>query len=751
MGRASESEQTGSVGVSEATGKFGRIGFGFAEITRHDNGTDVFLMARDRRLWDLGLTMAAQIKGGPSWFKEPVRDAAGAVVGWWFRDDNGEHLQDWVDHALPHLLVMHNLEEDISYWVLVDNDAIISTGKGAKVLVPLTQRVDEHSRDALIAIASSVRVAPRWEGSAWAGATSLSQRDLVRYALIAPRLVAPHPNAGIREPLTAAQAIAMAAQVRDMEIREAVDNGNLRPLDELRRATDPGWRLFAAMLGRVRTGDAEELAQVHRGIEKSPMRAAAAASGAACLLEEGRADEAIRILEAELAQDYALPVDHAWLVVQLARACGEAGQYERARALAASFQALSVTHAEDLTATALAGAGVGILFRLSDWGSVDLENVIASSDTIVGWWRSQTRGWALGAAVAETFRTWSRDTSTRFANSDPANDQLVAAMLNATLIGDHGAWAALMQVHGMNVLSRTGRDSEPAAVKAAVDALRLGGDVKGIEKAVRRVVVDGPASAVAELADSLDLDAMTPTSVGATLTLLREAGAALSPGAAERISAWLLGVLEEPKHFVATTRPSFLLRQTLVETLSGVMQGAASTSTHEAIADAFLSRDAVTDELEARAWAGVLVRLADAAWTDARVSTARARLSDNERLRRALQQVARPRDPLARDELLAEIRRGSPEALAAWRTLHDLPADAAAEALEGLARLLEERARDASPGVTYGYTYDIGALLAQMSAVYPDAARWEELTQYLEHPSVADGNRSGPLGQLATH
>jgi hypothetical protein len=38
MARASESEQIGSVGVSEVTGKFGRIGFGFAEIARHELG-----------------------------------------------------------------------------------------------------------------------------------------------------------------------------------------------------------------------------------------------------------------------------------------------------------------------------------------------------------------------------------------------------------------------------------------------------------------------------------------------------------------------------------------------------------------------------------------------------------------------------------------------------------------------------------------------------------------------------------------
>jgi hypothetical protein len=49
MARASEQEQKGSAGASEVTGKFARIGWGFAEITRHDNGID------------LGLTLGAQV------------------------------------------------------------------------------------------------------------------------------------------------------------------------------------------------------------------------------------------------------------------------------------------------------------------------------------------------------------------------------------------------------------------------------------------------------------------------------------------------------------------------------------------------------------------------------------------------------------------------------------------------------------------------------------------------------------------
>jgi hypothetical protein len=92
MARASESEQIGSAGVSEVTGKFGRIGFGFAEIARQDNGTDVFLMARDTRRFDLGLTLAAQIKGGESYFSRPQRDDNRRVAGWWLTDSDGAHI-----------------------------------------------------------------------------------------------------------------------------------------------------------------------------------------------------------------------------------------------------------------------------------------------------------------------------------------------------------------------------------------------------------------------------------------------------------------------------------------------------------------------------------------------------------------------------------------------------------------------------------------------------------------------------------
>ena len=57
---------TGNIGETEVTAKLERLGWCVAPNPRHDVGTDLWLTARDSRLFDLGLAIGAQVKGGPS-------------------------------------------------------------------------------------------------------------------------------------------------------------------------------------------------------------------------------------------------------------------------------------------------------------------------------------------------------------------------------------------------------------------------------------------------------------------------------------------------------------------------------------------------------------------------------------------------------------------------------------------------------------------------------------------------------------
>jgi len=750
MARASKSEQTGSIGVSEVTGKFGRIGFGFAEITRHDNGTDVFLMARDVRRFDLGLTLAAQIKGGDSYFGRPEKDSDGHIKGWWFADPDGAHIDDWLRHGLPYVLVMHDLNADISYWVHITEDAIVSTGKGKKILVPAHQRVDEDSREALITIAATTRPAPAWEGTAWRGAASILDRDLVRFALVVPRLVAPHPSAQIEAPLSASQGIAMVMQARIYDIERLRDRG-LVPLDDREGggADDWYWRLYAALYRRVTIGEVDHLAEMQQGAPNSAAAVAAAVAAAACLMEEDRADEAVKLLEKALEADKEEPVDHAWMSVQLARGYAETGRLDEARALAASVQGLAATHSTDATATAIAGAGAQLLFSLLGWGEGDVGKTIEAADTSASWWRQQTRGRALADALDRTYREWTYDESIRWSASDTSNDQLHAASLNASLVGAQGDWRQLAGELGKDMLVRLNRYSAAAEAQSGVSQLRYAGSARALKDAVGRLVSDGPAISITDATRGIDLDRLTHTSAKATLELLRHGGAVLAEDVADGVVSWLVRTVSEPDEFIRRVRPAFDVETALADTLAGVLRS-ANLQSHKTVIDYLAAKAPVEDELVARSWARVVRRLPQACDAEA-VSHALENAEDGHRLLRdALRGVAANHIESVRDVLLADIlESGSPDALSAWGEVRTLPAEAMERAIDHIVSQLAERRASASSGVIRGWDIDQPRNLVVINKFHGARAQWTPLVEYIEDRNVYSGEKAGALEALA--
>lgn len=750
MARASETEQTGSVGVSEATGKFARIGFGFAEITRHDNGTDVFLMARDARLFDLGLTLAAQIKGGPSYFSRPEHDAEGRVAGWWFADSDGKHIDDWISHGLPFLLVVHNLDEDITYWVHVTNEAVVSTGKGKKLLIPVDQRVDEESRDELIRIAASTRAAPVWDGSAWRGADSLLDRDVLRHALLVPRLIAPHPNASRSDPLEPEQAIAMVMQARVADLFHRAESGHVPKPDRLPSDATWEWQFFAALHRRVTTGEVDHLADLRLSAPSPETAAAAAIAAAASLMEEGRADDASQILKEAIDIDTAEPIDHAWLAVQLGRAYAEIGRVDEARRLAASVQGIAATHSSDVTATAIAGAGVHLLFGLSDWGERDVAQVIEAGDTAATWWRQQRRGWALGESLARAFREWTWDRSFIFTSGDAAHDQLVAAGLGAGFTGIQGEWRGLACLLGKDMLIRLDKDSPVSEARAGLNQLLLSGEHKDVGKAATRLTLDGPALAVTEVANTLDLEHLTHTTAQAALELLSKGGKVLDPATADNAVRWLLATLTDPTIFAERVRPTFLIDHVLVGTLAAILPSATDDA-HLLVAQHLEAAGSVTDQLLATDWSRVVAALAPGAWDSDRAGRMLASVSgSHQTLQDAVQRIAVDYIDSVRDELQARISQGSLPALNSWGDVTTLPATTVSEALVHLAEQLDMRRTSAASGVVTGWSHNSPHAMVVLNLNHEGEAIWEPLVAYLEDQNVDSAEKAEAYRALAS-
>ncbi|MDV7178267.1 DUF4365 domain-containing protein, partial [Micrococcus yunnanensis] len=271
--RAPTNEATGTSGESEVLAQFQRLGWAGVIDSRHDTGTDLYLRPRDARRYELGAFMGAQVKTGSSYFKSPQKDAEGTITGWWFAENDREHFDDWLRHALPHVVILRDQDRNLSFWVHVTAERVVPTGKGAKILVPVSQTVDEDHNEQLSDVALTQLPTPTWDGTAWTGAVHLAPADGVRHALITPRLIAPHRNLD-PDSITGLEALAMQVLFRDdLErllnpmslLAFGTENDTERKglaLDDAREADDWCWRATAALHLWHYRGEADELLQL---------------------------------------------------------------------------------------------------------------------------------------------------------------------------------------------------------------------------------------------------------------------------------------------------------------------------------------------------------------------------------------------------------------------------------------------------------------------------------------------------------
>jgi Domain of unknown function (DUF4365) len=71
-----------------------------------------------------GRLLALQIKSGESYFHEPVPD------GFVYRGDS-EHLEYWLNHTLPVVVVICNPLFQEAYWQVIAEETIEKTSRGA--------------------------------------------------------------------------------------------------------------------------------------------------------------------------------------------------------------------------------------------------------------------------------------------------------------------------------------------------------------------------------------------------------------------------------------------------------------------------------------------------------------------------------------------------------------------------------------------------------------------------------------------
>ena len=468
--RMPRSQQRGSRGVAAVSLEFEKLGWGPVSNAPQDLGIDLFVHARLQQ-HDPGLVVGVQVKAGKSGFREP-RPEDGELVGWWHRDRDKRHFDYWVTHGLPILLVLHDLDTGKSYWVHVTQVGVISTGKGAKILVRRDQTIAESNVDALMAAAAQLKAVPEFEGSAFTfGIDRVPSTGHWRYALIAPRLIGPDPRQHIEGPIEAVEAVALLARGRFDGLRNLAEAQDGVPDPECVPADARwGWQFVGAIWAWATKGSLEGLKSVQRS---APDRRRAAASGVllACGLSRlERHREAIAVLDGLAVCEDMDTVDSGWLLVQRARIHTDLGDFGAARSDAIEAQRIFFAGRDDPTVSALRASATWVLYVTS--GSVvdqpeltapasedeleearreretarreEFRGLLVASDTTVSWWRSQHVALALSREQDSSFESWADDTPRTYLGRRPMPEtELFAADRDARQLQALGLQPAL--------------------------------------------------------------------------------------------------------------------------------------------------------------------------------------------------------------------------------------------------------------------------------------------------------------------
>ncbi len=726
--RASPTSPAGSSGQSYVTALLEALGWGVApNPVEHDLGTDLWVSPRDPRRFDLAVMLGIQVKNGDSWFDEPgtVEDRS----GWWFRDSR-EHFDYWLNHAVPHIVVLRMPTTGLAYWVHVNKQTFQDTGKSGKVFVPDDQVLGADALPTLVDIATSVRPRPRWSGSAWSGAPDLAPSDLLRHALLAPRLVAPHPNAGVRA-LSAHEAIALLTAGRFGEL------DRYRLLSEDTERTGWGWDFFSALLEFLQSGNHDLLRECVQGTKVPHERAASAAAFAAVLVESGAHDEALQALEGPLGADDGSPIDHAWLQVHRARSLAETGHSSDAVDLAVNAQALPARYPEDVTAAAIATGGASLVFRAADVVTGNVAAYISSSDTEASWWRAQAISWGLSTLFDESFRRWGGPRRELRISNDNGAYRLRGVSLVAGFTPLHGAWC-----DAISTLAKSDLMSGALTIAdAATDLtdLRLSGRVKAIERGVANLLKYGPAEAVRAAGDQIDLNRCTRTDARSSIELVVRGADVLDVTTAAAAARWAMQGKAELEVWARRVQLGSIVEDQLAAVLKALAP-VVSTQVLDEIRKHLITLQPLDNQGAAHAWASVVAAVPETSWTANEVEALLGRSGDHREFADAVRHLAVLHDADARAQNDERLRAGDLEALVPARVITAVPHEAVAPLQANAGSIIRERLAKVRGGTRSAYVgVDPAGVLVQLNVFFPDDADWAPVLELLSEPLADHG------------
>ncbi|MGB8379012.1 MAG: hypothetical protein WCE70_11220, partial [Rhodanobacteraceae bacterium] len=608
---------------------------------------------------------------------------------------------------------------------------------------------------ALLDVATAQRAAGTFEQKAFhASAAVAPPGRRLRYALLTPRLIAPHGNTGYERAPEPEEYLALLVCRRSFQISRFQNKfPELLSQSKLKENSDWRWRFAHAVGQWLEDDQTNDLKALLLAASSSSNRSAAGAVLVASCFESGDYPEAQQLLDDLIVQDDSSPVDLGWLLVHRATMRVELGEVVDARGDAARATQSLRGDEDDPTVALLAGVAANILFVTAGFGSGDLENVINSNDTAPAWWRAQTLSWALGHFDDDAFEDWLSDGRLHFSASDEGWENLEASRLNALLSSDNQAWRSITARQGRYLTRSAHHRHDDLGLLQGLDQLRRSGDKDNLARALGVVWQTGPVSVLREVAELGSPQSITRSTASGTLKLWGAAADALSDEYATELASWCIRILSDNETFSAFRErfgSTFRVDHAVLETLKELLPVATANIREQT---ARLLLDMPNRSILAQDWARIVLSLDKTAFSSIDPDDLRAKTIEVE-------------DHLLKDALLHQLvctGDAAARALLVERAKHDLSAlqlipdrDKFDEGLAGtLIGILASRVaevREAASRNSFGFGgVDAARLMIRLNVLHPGTADWDAIFAFLSDPKVIGDHKEGAVACLVAY
>ena len=148
-----DSEDKGNIGIDELSSAIRRIGYKCRRQLEIDYGIDAHIEIREAEQYPTGKLIGVQVKTDGS-------DCSEAKEHYNFTSDY-KHLNYWLNHSLPVIIVHYDMQKDILNWVQIREDKIIRNEKSWSIKIPKRNIINDSCKNELAKIAENIDIQTR--------------------------------------------------------------------------------------------------------------------------------------------------------------------------------------------------------------------------------------------------------------------------------------------------------------------------------------------------------------------------------------------------------------------------------------------------------------------------------------------------------------------------------------------------------------------------------------------------------------